>query len=77
MANPLLPPFTCSCQEVEWIECRWLQERVRYAKVQSAGEESNSILDSKEERESTLRLVVLSSKALLTSQVNQEGCQEV
>ena len=54
-----------------------MQERVRCAKVQSAGEESNLILESKEERESTLRLVVLSSKALLTSQVNQEGCQEV
>ena len=72
MASPLLP-FTCSCQAVEWSECRWLQERVRYAKVQSAGEESNLMLESKEERESTLWLVVLSNKALLTSQVSQEG----
>ena len=74
ITSPLLLPFTCSCQVVECSECRWLQERVRYAKVQSTGEEANLMLESKEERQSTLRLVVLSNKALLTSQVNQEGC---
>ena len=73
MASPVLLPLTCSCQVVECSVCRWLQERVRYAKVQSAGEESNLTLERKEERESTLRLVALSNKALLANQVSQEG----
>ena len=73
MASPVLLPLNCSCQVVECSVCRWLQERVRYAKVQSAGEESNLTLERKEERESTLRLVALSNKALLANQVSQEG----
>ena len=52
-----------------------MQERVRYAKVFKVcvGKESKVMSESKEERESTLRLAVLSTKALLTSQVNHEG----